>query len=178
MYKVFCVLLIILLLPNIEPEIPWASNFKLQWSNFKGDPNMKSEAAATTASGISFGYRVSETDGEVTKFTAQVIAHFYPNKSWYKPAEVTKHILEHEQLHFDITELYARKLRQKISVLNVSNSVNEKLDQLHQKILEELNAKQNEYDAACDYSRNKEIQQLWKQEISKQLAELNAFNQP
>ncbi len=164
-----------LTLQTTEPEMAWSPNYKLQWSDFKGQPNASSDAAATTASGITFGYRMSETDGQVESFKADVTAHFYPNKSWFKPEEVSAHILEHEQLHFDITELHARKLRRQINQLKVSNSVNKQLESNHKQILQELGAMQDAYDAACDFSRNKEQQQLWKETITKQLQELKAY---
>ncbi len=153
----------------------WSPDYKLQWSDFQGTPNNNSDAAATTASGITFGYRLSETDGNITDFTADVTAHFYPDKSWYKPEEVSNHILEHEQLHFDITELHARKLRQQISELSISNSVGSKLDALHLQILQDLSTMQNNYDNASDFSRNKEQQKLWKDSITEQLNALNSF---
>jgi hypothetical protein len=175
MFKSLYVLILFVCVSLIEPEIAWTPDYKLQWSDFQGPPNSDSDAAATTASGITFGYRMSETDGQITQFTADVTAHFYPEKSWYKPDEVSNHILEHEQLHFDITELHTRKLRQQISELQVSNSVNIALDSLHKNILLELKIMQNTYDAACDYSRNKEEQDVWQQKISSQLQDLNAF---
>ena len=49
------------------------------------------------------------------------------------------------------------------------------LEGVHKAILEELGTMQNAYDAACDYSRNKEQQQLWKETISNQLEALKAF---
>lgn len=153
----------------------WSPDYKLQWSDFQGQPNTSSDAAATTASGITFGYRLSETDGEITQFKADVTAHFYPEKSWFKPQEVSNHILGHEQLHFDITELHARKLRQQISKLTISKSVADKMDALHMEILKELSAMQNQYDTATDYSRNREQQQLWKNDIQEQLYVLKAF---
>ena len=153
----------------------WSSDYKLQWSDFQGAPNNNSDAAATTASGITFSYRLSETDGNITDFVADVTAHFYPNKSWYKPEQVSNHILEHEQLHFDITELHARKLRQQISKLSVSNSVGNKLDALHVQILQELSTMQNNYDAASDFSRNREQQKFWNDSITEQLNTLNSF---
>lgn len=175
MYKALLLILSFLCIQTTDPEMAWSSRYKLQWSDFKGPPNSSSDAAATTASGITFGYRMSETDGKVTNFKAEVTAHFYPDKSWYKPDEVSPHILEHEQLHFDITELHARKLRQQISKLKVSNTVNMELDNSHRQILQELGAMQNAYDAACDYSRKKEEQKLWQETIAKQLLDLKAY---
>ncbi|PNQ73634.1 hypothetical protein C1T31_04660 [Hanstruepera neustonica] len=175
MYKGLLLLWVFLSLQTKESEIAWSADYKLQWSNFKGAPNMNSDAAATTASGITFGYRMSETDGQITQFKADVTAHFYPDKSWYKPEEVSNHILEHEQLHFDITELHARILRQHISKLQVPNSVNKELENWHQHVLKDLGAMQNAYDAASDFSRNKEQQTHWKETVTKQLAELKAF---
>ena len=47
--------------------------------------------------------------------TAQ--ATFDPNTSWVRnPKTASEALLRHEQLHFDITEVYARLMRQKLAL--------------------------------------------------------------
>ena len=134
---------------------------------------MSDGAVAITASGITFGYSIRQTEkNEVVSFTSEVDAHYYPEQSWYKAEQADNHILGHEQLHFDITELFARKFRYRISQLKVSNNVKGQLKKIHKDIITELSKMQNKYDNETDYSRNFESQATWETFM---IAELKKF---
>lgn len=153
----------------------WNESYKLSWADFKGEPNHNVSAVAITASGISFGFSVRETDSEVVGFTTEVFCHFYPEQSWYKPDIADAHVLGHEQLHFDITELHARKFRQRISMLKVSNTIKSELRQLNKTINKELSEMQNRYDAESNYSRDFENQAKWKNFVAEELEKLSKY---
>ncbi|WP_233783321.1 DUF922 domain-containing protein [Flavivirga eckloniae] len=153
----------------------WNESYKLTWSDFKGPPNKNTSAVAVTASGITFGFSVSKTDDRVVGYTSEVHAHFYPEKSWYKKDEADLHVLGHEQLHFNITELHARKFRQRIDQVKVSNSVRSQLKQLHNTINKELSQMQNTYDSETNYSRNVEAQAKWEAYIAVELKKLSKY---
>ena len=158
-----------------EPVMSWNASYKLSWADFKGQPNHRVSAVAITASGISFGFSVRETDSKVIGFTAEVFCHFYPEQSWYKPNLADNHVLGHEQLHFDITELHVRKFRQRISELKVSNTIKSELRQLNKTINKELAAMQDKYDTETNYSRNFENQATWKTYIADELNKLSKY---
>lgn len=153
----------------------WSESYKLSWSDFKDAPDKSTSAVAVTASGITFGFSVKKTDDRVISFTSQVHAHFYPEKSWYKKEQADLHVLGHEQLHFDITELYARKFRQQIDRVKVSNSVRSQLKKLHNTINKELSQMQNRYDSETDFSRNVEAQATWQAYITAELNKLSKY---
>lgn len=158
-----------------DEAIAWRDDFKLSWSHFKGTPKQDMSAVAVTASGITFGLSVKETDAIVTSFSTNVYAHFYPNRSWYKKDQSDNRILAHEQLHFDITELYARKFRSEIAKLKVSNTIRTQLKSLHESINKELAATQNRYDKETNNSLNKDFQDQWNLYVAKELAKLNSY---
>lgn len=160
--------------PN-EEAIEWREDVKLSWSQFQGVPKLNMSAVAVTASGITFGFSVKETDNVVTSFNTNVYAHFYPNRSWYKKEQGDNRILAHEQLHFDITELYARKFRSEIAKLKVSNTIRTQLKNLHVSINKELAETQNKYDKETNNSLNQEFQDQWNVYVPKELAKLNAY---
>ena len=114
-----------------DETISWNDDFKLTWNNFKDTPKKNVDAVALTASGITFEFSLQETENRIVNFETKVFAHFYPNKSWYLKENATDYILAHEQLHFDMTELYTRKFRQRISKLKVSNNLKSELRKLH-----------------------------------------------
>jgi len=149
--------------------IPWKLNERLSWTDFKGDIPSSSRAAATTASGITYRY---STNGNPQNFEVEfkVDAYFYPHKSWYNPALCDTLILGHEQLHFDISEIYARKLKQRLneSTFNRTN-IRSKVREIYNAINQELDAFQNQYDRETNFSRNIEKQLLWNAKIDKAL---------
>lgn len=163
------------LLVQDEPVIAWHETKKITWEDFKDTPNNNTRASAITASGISFGFSIKLQNNKVVDFSTEVHAHFYPNKSWVKSTDANHHILGHEQLHFDITELYARKFRYEISKLSVSNNIKERLNALQNNINSELKKMQNTYDAETNYSRNFEAQEKWKTFIALELKKYNTY---
>ncbi|WP_370476847.1 DUF922 domain-containing protein [Tamlana flava] len=142
-----------------EPVLSWSEVHRLSWADFKSKPNDNENAAAITASGITFGFSITQTDkNQVVSFTSEVHAHFYPEQSWYKVEQADDYALGHEQLHFYITELYARKFRERISELRVSNNIRKELKGIHENINKEPSEIQSAYDYETDYSRNYETQ--------------------
>ncbi|WOD44091.1 DUF922 domain-containing protein [Hwangdonia lutea] len=174
MVKILLILCVFLCVQD-EPTLSWNESYKLTWADFKGAANNKVSAVAITASGISFGFSVRETDAEVVSFSTEVFSHFYPEQSWYKSNLADNHVLGHEQLHFDITELHVRKFRQRISLLKVSNHIKNELRQLNKTINKELTAMQDKYDAETNYSRNFENQAKWKSYIANELNKLSKY---
>jgi hypothetical protein len=176
-YKTLCVfaLACLFIVPNDDEVISWRDDIKLTWNEFKGVPKTNMSAVAVTASGITFEFSVRETNSRIVSFDSQVYAHFYPNKSWYIKEQGDNHILAHEQLHFDITELYARKFRKQISQLKVTNNIKSELRQLHLNINKEVAVTQNLYDLESDNSVNREFQAKWNVYIKRELAKLEAY---
>ncbi|WP_223033904.1 DUF922 domain-containing protein [Hanstruepera marina] len=170
---VFCIAALSFL--KSDQSIPWQENYKLSWENFIGQPDPNSDAAAVTSSGITFGYRLSRVNNVIESIHVEVTAHFYPEKSWVKSNEADNHILAHEQLHFDITELYTRKLRKATSQVVVSQNANNELDAIHSRIVKELNDYQNHYDDETNYSRNHEAQAKWQKSIKEALEALKDY---
>ncbi|MDT0557059.1 DUF922 domain-containing protein [Ichthyenterobacterium sp. W332] len=166
----------VMLLGNTEPEtISWQSSRKLTWSDFKAKPVTGTSAVALTASGITFGYSVETRGDDIITFETHVFSHFYPEKSWVIKEDANDHILGHEQLHFDITELYVRKFREGISKLQVSNNIKSQLAELHKLVNEKLNETQKKYDAQSNHSINKEAQKQWEIFIDVELKNLEHF---
>ncbi|WP_179346081.1 DUF922 domain-containing protein [Winogradskyella ursingii] len=162
--------------PSNEEPMLWTESKKLDWSDFKSAPNPNSDAVALTASGITFGFSIKTTNrNRVVDFTATVESHFYPNKSWYVESMADDYILAHEQLHFDITELYARMFREKLSKLKPNQNIKGQLKRLHNSINEALDKTQKRYDFESNHSMNPEMQKKWELFIELELKKLDNF---
>lgn len=158
-----------------EPTIAWDKNTPLTWADFKDTPNANTDAAALTASGITFGFSIQRTDGIPTSFKTTVECLFYPNKSWYRPDVSNAHILKHEQMHFNITELHTRLFRQQLRKVRVSSNLRNELNALYKSINETLAVMQNQYDAETNHSINKEKQKEWETFILTELKKSEAY---
>ncbi|MDU8885528.1 DUF922 domain-containing protein [Yeosuana sp. MJ-SS3] len=175
MLRIFLVMLFGLLIHGKNDSLLWNENYKLSWKDFKAHPRLEVDAVALTVSGISFSYSLSQNDNEDYRYQTFVEAHFYPEKSWYKAEVSNNHILKHEQLHFDLTELYARKLRKRIAETTFTKQIRSELNQLNDDINEELKITQDKYDFETNHSINIEVQKEWEDYITKELKKLRAF---
>lgn len=159
---------------NLE-TFSWKEDKKLQWSDFRAQPKLGTRAAALSATGIGFGFSMQKTGNKVTSFEAQVDCLFYPTESWYKPKIATTRVLIHEQFHFNITELFARKFRYSISKIKPSSDLRKVLSALYKDISKASLEMQKQYDEETNHSVNKEKQIEWENYITSELNKLEAF---
>jgi len=94
--------------------IYWTEDYKLTWNDFKGQPDYNVE----TISALSSSGLMHAKGCKNNKLDYEILSYFEKRESWVKVEAYTDHHLKHEQIHFDITELYARKLRRALSEQN------------------------------------------------------------
>lgn len=178
MYKYIAVLLLVNLFqkPN-EPVIAWSEDYKVVWSDFKkvNKSISNQRAAAITSSGISFGFSAKQSSRRLIDFDYHVVAHFYPNESWYSKGKETDVILEHERLHFDITELFARIFKQRIEAFTFTKNIDQEMKRINDNIIQELRVYQETYDSETTHSLNLEAQLQWQEKVVSALKKLKAY---
>ncbi|WP_313384038.1 hypothetical protein [Chishuiella sp.] len=91
-------------------SINW-SNKKLTYENFKKKPLQTKIPQGELDSRI--GWQIAELDGELPEL--YVYNKFYENNSWISMQH--EEILKNMQLQFDLSELYARKIRKEFDNL-------------------------------------------------------------
>ncbi|GMN08269.1 hypothetical protein MTsPCn5_36580 [Croceitalea sp. MTPC5] len=156
---------------KLEETLAWSWERRLTWNDFKGRVPPDAVPAATTASGISYKYSANLLHHEVDlDFT--VDAFFYPDESWYKPEVCDDLILSHEQLHFDISELFARKMRLKLERTAFTENVKSEIRKIYKETLKELSDFQDQYDWETNFSRNTKAQLEWNSRIAEALSRL------
>lgn len=148
--------------------IPWSSERKLVWTDFKGRPFKTAWAAATTASGIAYEFSTSGTS-DAPELTINVVTYFYPEKSWYREELCDSIVLGHEQLHFDISELYARKMQKRLAETKFTKNIKSEIGAIFRQINRELGQFQNRYDHETNFSRDLEKQRFWNKMIAEAL---------
>ena len=148
--------------------ILWEPGHRLAWTDFRGTPPESKRIAATTASGMSYEYQARGT-GNRYELDFEVDTYFYPDKSWYHPEICDSVILSHEQLHFDISELFAREFRRRLRAGRFTENVKAEVRREFARINRELAEFQDRYDRETDYSRNRAAQGEWNREIARRL---------
>jgi predicted secreted Zn-dependent protease len=153
--------------PLDDHLINWKQGRKLQWSDFQGKPDVSSENAALTSTHINFQYTIGEKD-----FSFQVSCQFNKHQSWVRVKDQS--ILAHEQAHFDLAELYSRKLKWALQHYKFRAGEAEKdLDSIYENIMAEHHAAQTYYDQETDHSRNRDQQLSWQKKIQADLTVKN-----
>ncbi len=175
MKRIFSLLLFTMSLASLraqeagEDALTWSSGRKLNWSDYKASPNPKSDAAATTSTSLSIDYHIS-----AEHFSYTIKSWFSRSRSWGR--DKTDYILSHEQGHFDIAEVYARKLHQRMSAYQFNKRTYQKeLNSIYNEVADEKAAVQQQYDRETRHSIDKEKQAEWLKKISKMLEELKDF---
>lgn len=152
----------------------WSATHKLQWSYFEGFPQYNSNYAATANTGLSHSIAINR-QGFYDRENSKVLAHFYPTFSWYRASDTSATILRHEQAHFDITEIHARKLRKRIANFTFSNQSQTEVKALYQEIEKERQLMQRVFDHDTKHSRDIKQEFIWESNIAKMLKDLAPY---
>lgn len=153
-----------------DEVIYWSENRKLTWDDFQGNPDYNYvDVSALTSSGI-LHFKGCE-DG---KIIYEIKAYFEKDYSWVKAEALTAHHLEHEQIHFDITQLYAKKLKLALDKQTFYCGEEEEFDHFVQDFLMKWQKAQINYDLYTHYSMKPIQQHEWKHKVA---IELSVFNE-
>lgn len=158
--------------PNDEEKMEWSASRLLTWNDFRGSPNPVSDFVATTNSGMSFTYSYSIRNGK-REISFEVKSYFYPNSSWYLKEDASPYILKHEQTHFDISELLARKLRKRLDAATFSDNLKPEIEAIYRQVEEERKEMQDAFDKESDHSKNKTGEAKWEAYVAQQIEAYN-----
>ncbi|HUR12586.1 MAG TPA: DUF922 domain-containing protein [Flavitalea sp.] len=163
--------LLVTFLQGNDPShlIDWNEERRLNWSDFKGEPDPGSTNAALTSSSITIEFGYSNRS-----MSYRIKCRFNTSSSWGRIKNDL--ILSHEQGHFDLAELHARKLNKalKAYVFN-SRTVSRDVNAIYDSIMREHHIIQQEYDEETDHSRRPVAQSKWEKKISEELTMLEKY---
>lgn len=152
----------------------WSESRPLSWTDFRGEPNGAADYVASTNSGISLSYSIGNRSGKY-QFDFTVKSNFYPEQSWYRPESASEYILKHEQTHFDISELHARKLRKKLAELLVTEHVKADADKLYKETEQQRQTMQHKYDDESDHSKFQSAEFEWRDYVASELKKYDSW---
>jgi hypothetical protein len=153
-----------------DDYIPWTPSYRLNWTDFMCAPQHNSnDVVASTSTALGLAYQIRNG-----KLTYQITCRFSKNKSW--GLVKTPYILQHEQGHFDITEIFARKLYQVLSHYQLNRpTFQADINTIYDTLMQAKEAFQQAYDAETDHSRNKRHQQEWLERINQLLTDTQPY---
>jgi predicted secreted Zn-dependent protease len=163
-------LLLGMLSPKQEKNmIAWKKDYKLSWKDFKARPDPASSFAAQTSYSIQYSMSSNESG-----LRYHVSCSFDMSRSWGRNR--TPDILAHEQAHFDIGEIFARRIRRDFkSYVYNQRTVKQDLRDIYQKHIKECHQWQRQYDQETDHSKITATQEQWYKKIATELEALKAF---
>lgn len=151
--------------------IVYRSDVPLQIRDFKASPDHGSKGVAATYSGIQMAMSASSEEGRM-KIEVSLLVYFDKDRSWMKPQGRNDRVLAHEQLHFDITALYACILKARMEAMQLSeDKAFEQLKQEHRRQMQLLEKTQHSYDRETKHGLDEAAQARWAGNIAKRIGE-------
>ena len=155
-------------------SIIWSEVQKLKWKDFQGTPQKDSSHFAISSTGSVFTTYIEEgKDSAIITF--ETYATFNRDSSWGKKWGRSSYLLKHEQTHFDITELFVRKLRKALTEYHFSGNYKSEIQRMVAYFDHERNKKQDQYDYETRHSLNEAEQVKWNQYIADELKRFESF---
>jgi hypothetical protein len=149
---------------------PWSAARRLTWSDFRGRPPGEGREVAKTAYALFYAWKCRGS-----AFDFRVIAAFRPRQSWVKAVALNDTVLRrtalgHEQTHFDLAEVHARRMRQYFGALaGACRKTDGELTGLAGRLIAEEKAEQQRYDAETNHGLRSDEQAAWTAEVARQL---------
>jgi hypothetical protein len=185
-----------------QEVIEWSSARRLSKDDFKGRVPISGPAEAVSSINIDASWEC-----EAGELSAGVRATFNPAQSWWRigrgniwgaandrRANASRaqlnartsmmqrdaQLLEHEQLHFDLAEIAARRIRARFEEFRngcAEPGRTEPIAQIIAEIDRDLQDEQLRYDRETAYGTNAEAQDRWRRRVLQLLADLPAHSQ-
>lgn len=158
-----------------DDAIVWTATRKLTWDDFKAKPLRELDGAR---SAISHTVQIGCRGGSLQ---VRVLTLFHPQQSSVTYRIISSGLasrvgLAHEHLHFDIAEIFARRIRRMYAELaEPCPRTDEALQALADPIFRELQAEQRRFDDQTRFGELEAKQLEWAKRIAAELDALQAF---
>lgn len=163
---------LLFLTSSVVDPIVWSKEVRLSWNDFQGSvPKLDSHVALSRVE-IQYESNVDKAG----KMTMDIKGVFIKELSWVKADKKSDQILKHEQYHFNLTEVWARKLRKEITLKKWNTKNFEKeFNTLFKKHISQTLKEQLRYDTETDNSRIVAKQTEWERQIDRDLDDLKMY---
>jgi hypothetical protein len=156
--------------PREEDGIVWQAERRLSWDDFQSETNPREPLHAMTSTNIEVQ---AHCYGSQMQFDVKCV--FKTKDSWSKNKK-SERLLAHEQMHFDLTEVHARRLRQKLAQsTGLCGSDKGRFSKIVEGYFTDWKAEQDQYDLESNHGLNQEQQLNWENKIARRLETLSPF---
>lgn len=159
--------------PPAQSLIYWNRERPLRWSDFLGRVPFSGYGKTAALSAVEIKTSARWFRG---KPDYKVYVAFQKDNSWTRN-DTSELLLKHEQLHFDIGELYARKMRKKLKALRSAGNTN---SHAYLRALKRLEAQWNkaelQYDRETAHGVDRIKQEKWNRKVAKALCQLRSYS--
>ena len=167
--------------------ILWQENKKLKIQDFKAENNDTIKVNRQQFLGAISAIRIEYSSFQRNKNSVpdfSIKTYFDPNESWMLLKN--DYVLQHEQIHFDLTELYARKMRKSVESLQQKNITNISIYRKkiqHWNVMKEKASNQFDADNQDYYIKigqkilfqKNPKQEAWKKKVDRELFQYSLF---
>ena len=167
--------------------ILWQENKKLKIQDFKAENNDTIKVNRQQFLGAISAIRIEYSSFQRNKNSVpdfSIKTYFDPNESWMLLKN--DYVLQHEQIHFDLTELYARKMRKSVESLRQKNITNISIYRKkiqHWNVIKEKASNQFDADNQDYYIKigqkilfqKNPKQEAWKKKVDRELFQYSLF---
>jgi hypothetical protein len=158
---------------NAADTLQWSATYQLSFTDFKDTPDNNNKYYALSSVQINYDIILNE---EFLSY--KIFSYFFRKESWTRSNDTS--LMAHEQLHFNIAEIFSRKLKKRLqshdfSINNVNDAV---LIQIYNEEIESLIVYQNLFDEQTRHGIDSEATKEWTDKIRKMLDSLDAYKEP
>ena len=145
----------------------------LRWSDFKGRVQPGFAHDAYTQAGIAY----EPLDYNNQFVILKIDSYFDENLSWVKPEKKGDYLLAHEQKHFEVCEVYRRKMMKQLDNAQPIDPAkfNDVVKKYFKLNFNAMTATQKSYDAQTLHGAVKNKQKIWNEKIENDLKKLEAY---
>jgi hypothetical protein len=151
--------------PNL---IRWNDKEPLRWEDFSGKINDTSWFDAECFAEIRYNYKFNN----LKNFQFDVFANFDKNTSWIKKEYKSEALLKHEQLHFDIAQLFSLRIKEMFENYKFTQNYLAEIRLLFNKRKLEYLSIQHQYDEETGHSLDKKKQSEWENFVTTELRKM------
>lgn len=157
-------------------KITWKEGEKLNWSNFKSAVNKKNNSDVVAYTHCGWQYSVVKSTNPQAGVEIVIETIFNEWKSWKDVKRINDYVLLHEQKHFDIAEVYARKLRKEVAEkIKTSGDYERNFKAIYNRIYNEYRDFQISYDRDTKHGMDKEKQAKYNNVVTEELENLKSY---
>ena len=148
-----------------------AHNRSVTWNFFKGPVN-KNDSINIGQLNTTIRFSITKCDVWTGKATFYAYAVVFVNDSWINPDFKNQEVLNHFQIKYNLSQLYAKKFEYYVNSWYINGGAYKKINKILTKYIEELAEEQKRFDLESQYGNNLINDNKWSENIKNELMEL------